>query len=667
MTVEQQIENLKNRIRLYDYQYYVLALPEISDYEYDALIKKLQKLENENPELITSDSPTQRVSGQPTKNFPTVSHRFPMLSLANTYNAGEFRDFDNRVRNNLDKDARIEYIAELKIDGLAISLLYKNGIFERGVTRGDGTQGDDITANLKTIRGIPLKILNEVKLPNEFEVRGEVYLPVKNFERINRERQEQGEALYMNPRNVAAGTIKIQDPSIVAKRALQIFCYSLHTENMNDLSLYHEENLRILQKAGFPVNPNFKKCGSINDVIEYVDLWENKRESLSYDIDGVVVKVNSIMQQEILGNTAKSPRWAIAFKFKAIRAETIIKDVTWQVGRTGIVTPVAELEPVLLSGTTVSRATLHNIDEIKRKDIRIADHVFIEKGGDIIPKVVAVQTEKRSAQSMALIIPTHCPVCKTPLFRVEGEAALRCDNYNCPEQVKRRIEHFAGRGAMDITGLGTSLVEALVENNLIRNIADLYELKKENLVGLERMGEKSSENLITGLDQSKSQPLSRLIFALGIPYIGITAAKILSSEFGSLKNLINASLAQLAEINGIGEKMAASIVDFFNDAINIQIVNRLETFGLNVIEQKDAAMSNIFDGKIFVLTGTLSGLTREQASQLIEDNGGRISSAVSSKTDYVLAGDKAGSKLQKAEKLNISVINEDVFLAMLKS
>jgi DNA ligase (NAD+) len=466
---------------------------------------------------------------------------------------------------------------------------------------------------------------------------------------------------------VAAGTLKIQDAAIVAKRGLLMFCYSLHAENDNDLSNCHLDNLKLLQQAGFPVNPYFKKCHTIDEVIEYVEQWETKRASLPYDIDGIVVKVNSIAQQQRLGNTAKSPRWAIAFKFKAIKAETVIREVTWQVGRTGTVTPVAELQPVVLAGTTVSRATLHNADEIHRKDIRLADHVYIEKGGDIIPKVIEVIKEKRTAQSTPLSIPDHCPVCGTPLSRIEGEAALKCDNYECPEQVKRRIEHFASRGAMDIAGLGISLVEALVKKKLISNIADLYELKIDDVSQLERMGEKSAENLVNGLQESKTQPLGRLIFALGIPYIGATAAKILSKELGSLKALTEASQERLSEIEGVGEKMAASIVSFFSDEHNRLIIKRLEYHGLNVYEQEKASQSNILEGKTFVLTGTLANLTREQASKMIEENGGKVSSSVSAKTHYVLAGEKAGSKLEKAAKHNIPVISEAEFLKLIKT
>ena len=681
MNIKKRINQLCKEINGHDHKYYVLAQPAISDYDYDQLFKELQKLERENPQFISAQSPTQRVSGELTKDFPTVTHRFPMLSLANTYNEDEFREFDARVRKVLensqglskgaeDKDVaspgqvqgavKIEYIAELKIDGLAISLLYKGGLFVRGATRGDGTQGDDITVNLRTIRGIPLKIFDDSHLPDEFEVRGEVYLPRENFERINREREEQGEDLYMNPRNVAAGTIKMQDAKVVASRGLQIFCYSLHSDADEDGREFHQQNLERLSQAGFPVNPNYKKCNSIDEVIEYVAEWEKLRESLNYDIDGIVVKVNAIRQQVGLGATAKSPRWAIAFKFKALKVETLIKDVTWQVGRTGAITPVAELEQVFLAGTTVSRATLHNVDEIKRKDIRIGDSVFIEKGGDIIPKVIEVITNKRSSGSKEMEIPTNCPACSSLLRRVEGEVALRCENYNCPEQVRRRISHFASRGAMDISGLGISLVELLVQENLIQNIADLYQLKKEEVACLERMGEKSAENLVSGLEESKNQPLARLLFAIGIPFIGISAAKILSKEFGSIRSIMDASQEQLAQIDGIGEKMAESTIQFFTANVNIEIVKQLQSFGLNVKEsaEKTKGASEIFAGKAFVLTGTLPNLNREQAAEIIEANGGRVASSVSRKTSYVLAGEKAGSKLAKADKLGIEIINE---------
>lgn len=666
MNAAEKIKELKSKIQQYDYEYYVLAQPSISDYEYDQLMKQLEELEKNNPFLITPDSPTQRVSGQPVKVFETVRHRYAMLSLANTYTETELKEFDQRVRSGLAEDIPVEYVVELKIDGVAISLLYENGLFVRGATRGDGFQGDDITNNLRTIRSIPLKILKTDKSPASFEVRGEVYLPEKSFNQINKTREEEGENLFANPRNAAAGSLKLQDPKIAASRNLQMFSYYFYTEDENLTRHFHIENLKLLKSFGFSVNPHFQLCKNIDEVIDYVQEWEDKRSQLAYDIDGVVVKVNSIRQQEQLGATAKSPRWAISFKFKAQQVETQIDAITWQVGRTGIVTPVAELKPVFLAGTTVSRATLHNPDEIQRKDIREGDFVLIEKGGDIIPKVIEVLKEKRQAYVKDLSIPAKCPVCDTPLVRIEGEVAIRCPNPQCPEQTARRIEHFASRGAMDIEGLGSALVELLVENNLINNIADIYELKKEDIANLERMGEKSAGNLINAINKSKEQSLYRLIFALGIPYIGVNAAKILSLRFKSLKALQEIDRQVLESIDGIGEKMAESIVEFFNKAENIEIINNLEKAGLSLEEQGgDEISGGQLAGKIFVLTGTLPNLSRTEASELIEKNGGKVTSSVSKNTNYVLAGDNPGSKLKKARDLDIEIIDEEELLNLL--
>ncbi len=667
MDAKKRIEQLRREIREHDHRYYVLDDPVISDRKYDELMKELEKLEQENPQLQSADSPTQRVAGEPTKEFPTVQHRFPMLSLSNTYNEEEFRDFDRRVRQQLDEDATVQYVAELKIDGAAVSLTYENGTFTRGATRGDGSSGDDITPNLKTIRAIPLVIREQAELPEIFEVRGEVYMPREDFERINEQREKQGEALYMNPRNVAAGTLKIQDASIVASRNLRIFCYSLHGPRPDSFKPYHAENLKLMKRMGLAVNENYKVCGDIEEVLEFVHQWEEKRNALSYDIDGIVVKVNSIAQQQELGATAKSPRWASAFKFKALQAETQIREITWQVGRTGIVTPVAELEPVVLAGTTVSRATLHNPDEIERKDIREKDSVFIEKGGDIIPKVVSVIKEKRPSDSRKLKLPEKCPVCGEALVRLEGEVALRCQNPSCRAQVKRRIEHFASRNAMDIEGLGTALVEMLVEKDLVENVADLYTLKKEQIIALERMGDKSAENLLEGLKESKKQPLNRLIHALGIPFVGTTAAKDLAGYFGNMDKLMHADKEQLVEIDGVGEKMAASVVDFFSAPSNKELVRRLEQYGLNFEESAHKPQSQKFRDMTFVLTGTLSGFTREEAKEKIEINGGKVSSSVSKNTSIVVAGEQAGSKLKKAEDLGVKVIEEDEFVRMLES
>lgn len=666
MDVKTRIEELRKKIRQYDYEYYVLAQPSVSDFEYDLLMKELEELERQHPELITPDSPTQRVSGEPTKEFPTVQHRYPMLSLANTYNDQEFLEFDQRVRSGLPPGAKVEYVAELKIDGVAVSLLYENGLLIRGATRGDGFQGDDITNNIRTIRSVPLKIMVEDEFPASFEVRGEVYLPKESFEAINRRRAQEGENLFANPRNAAAGTLKLQDARQVAERRLELFTYYYFTEERTFLRPTHLENLELLKRFGFPVNPHFRLCRDIQQVLEYVREWEEKRDQLPYEIDGVVVKVNSLEQQNILGATAKSPRWAIAFKFKAQQAESRIKKVTWQVGRTGIVTPVAELEPVQLAGTTVSRATLHNPDEIERKDIREGDYVFVEKGGDIIPKVVAVNLKKRTPDIKPLEIPKVCPVCGTKLVRVEGEAALRCPNEACPEQVMRRIEHFASRDAMDIEGLGTALVQSLVQNGLLKDVADIYRLNAEDVAALERMGDKSAQNLMEAIERSKSKPFDRFIFALGIPYIGSTAAKILARKFPSIQALQNATREQLEQVDGIGEKMAQSIVEFFRDPKNKKLIERLRQEGLTMEAATEAASGDTLKGKTFVLTGTLPDLSRKEASELIEQHGGKVSSSVSKNTGFVVAGENPGSKLEKAKKLGVPIIDQAELLKMIK-
>lgn len=663
MDVKKRIQELRELIEKYDYEYYVLAQPSVSDYEYDQLMKELESLEKAHPELITPDSPTQRVSGQPIKEFPTVRHRKPMLSLANTYNEGEFREFDRRVRSAL-KGQKVEYVAELKIDGVAISLHYVNGRFERGLTRGDGLQGDDITPNLRTIRSIPLRIKAD-DVPEFFEVRGEIYMPKKAFQRLNREKEEQGEAPFANPRNAAAGSLKLQDPKIVAKRGLNLWAYYLDSDSPGFLAKNHFDNLQKLKAMGFPVNPNVRLCQSLNAVFDFFREWEQKRDSLPYEIDGVVVKVNDLDQQALLGATAKSPRWAIAYKFKAIRKETLLERIVWQVGRTGIVTPVAELQPVQLAGTTVSRATLHNVDEILRKDIHEGDYVFIEKGGDIIPKVVGVNKEKRKHPPKPVEIPKTCPVCGTPLIRLEGEVAIRCPNLQCPAQIKRRIEHFASRGAMDIEGLGTALVDMLVDKGLIKNFADIYRLKKEDVANLERMGEKSAQNLLDAIERSKRQPLDRLIFALGIPYIGSTAAKILSKNFKSLPALMQASYEQLESIEGIGEKMAQSIVAFFKNKQNRKIIDELVKAGVQASVKEEVKEGTELDGKVFVLTGALPHLKRHEAARLIEEHGGKVASSVSRNTSFVLAGDNPGSKYTKAQQLGIPIIDEATFLEMI--
>ena len=668
MSVNDRIEQLRELITRYDYEYYSLAQPSISDYEYDMLMKELEELEQDHPDLITPTSPTQRVSGQPTKEFPTVAHKTPMLSMANTYNEQEIVEFDNRVRSMLGSDAKIEYVIELKIDGLAVSLIYENGIFVRGAKRGDGIEGDDVTNNLKTIRSIPLKISSNLKIPNEFEVRGEVYLPKASFKAINNERRAMDEPEFANPRNAAAGTLSMHDSSIVASRKLLMFSYYFYTEDKQFQSDSHMENLEYLKNLRFMVNPNYRLCKSIGEILAYLKEWEARRDTLPYEIDGAVIKVNSVTQQKTLGSTAKSPRWAISYKFKAMQAETRINQITWQVGRTGIVTPVAELNPVFLAGSTVSRATLHNQDEIKRKDIREGDYVYIEKGGDIIPKVVEVILSKRDKNSEITAIPKHCPDCNTELIKMEGEVAIRCPNIQCPSQVTRRIEHFASRSAMDIEGMGTSLVELLVKEGMLNDIADIYRLEEEKIEKLERMGKKSANNLINNIEKSKTQDLYRFIFALGIPFIGVNAAKILSDHFRSLESIQSATMDVLVDIEGIGDKMAQSIVEFFSKRKNIELLNRLINAGVKPKLPKKTSFENQpLKGKTFVITGTLPGMSREEAKVIIERYGGKTSSSVSAKSDYLLAGDNPGSKFSKAKLLNVEIIDLYILNDMIKT
>ncbi len=666
MSLIDEYRLLKERINRYDYEYYVLAEPTISDFDYDEQYKRLQEIEEEHPEWITPDSPTQRVSGEPTKQFETVEHLFPMLSLSNTYNENEFVEYDNRVRSLLGGGEKVEYVAELKIDGVAVSLLYEKGLLVRGATRGNGIQGDDITNNVRTIKSIPLKIMDTMDFPKLFEIRGEIYLPLERFYKINEQRREKGENLFVNPRNAAAGTLKLQDAAEVAQRGLQMFSYQLQTNEDVKRNRYHLENLRLLEKAGFSVNPHYKLCRDIKEVLDYVAYWEQKRAELEYEIDGVVVKINDLQQQQRLGATAKNPRWAIAYKFKAQKVETKIEKIIWQVGRTGIVTPVAELIPVFLAGTTVSRATLHNPDEIIRKDIREGDYVMIEKGGDIIPKVLYPLKEKRSTEIGGIVIPDKCPSCGEALVKNEEEAALRCLNKNCPEQIKRKIEHFTSRGAMDIEGMGKAVVDMLVDKGLLHNIADIYDLKKKNVADLERFAEKSADNLIKAIEDSKNRELYRLIFGLGIPFIGVTAAKILSAHYKNLKSLLGVRLKDLILLQGIGDKMAEALIGYFAERENREIIERLEKAGVN-FEDKSShdRIDDILKNASFVLTGVLPTMKRSEAAQLIEKFGGKVVSAVSKNTDYVLAGDKAGSKLEKARKLNIPVISEAEFMAMI--
>ncbi len=662
-----RIEELRELIHEHDYRYYVLNEPTISDREYDLLMQELIELENKYPFLITPDSPTQRVGGEPTKEFPVVIHEVPMLSLSNTYSIQDLYDFHRRVKEGLPEGEKIEYVTELKIDGVAVSLKYRNGLFIQGVTRGDGTRGDDITNNLRTIRSLPLRLnFREVKRKDfeNIEVRGEVYMNRDDFEELNKEREKLGEKLFANPRNATAGTLKLQDPKQVAERPLNLYCYYLRS-NTKELDNQYE-NLKILKSLGFKVNPNYRLCSTIEEVIEFCKEWEEKRETLPYEIDGVVIKVNSIRQQEILGNIAKSPRWATAFKFEAKKAKTKLKAITLQVGRLGTITPVAELEPVFLAGTTVSRATLHNFEEIQRKDIRVGDTVIIEKGGDIIPKVVEVVLDERSPKSQPFEIPEKCPVCGTKLINPPGEVAYYCPNYDCPDQIKQRLVHFASRGAMDIEGLGEAVVDKFVDLGFLYSPADIYKLKnhREKLIQLEGFGEKSIDNLLKAIEKSKSQPFERVLFAIGIKHVGASVAKVLASHFHSIDELMKATPEQLQKIPEIGETISQSIVEFFNDERNLKLIDELKSYGLK-FESEKKKIGGKLSGKTFVITGTLNSMTRNEAKELIEKLGGKTSDNVSSKTSYVVVGQDPGSKYDKAKKLKIPILTEEEFLNLI--
>jgi len=669
--IKQKLDSLKDKIRDHDYKYYVLADPVISDEKYDSLVKELEKLESTYPELITRDSPTQRVGKDLTKDFPHVTHKIPMLSLANTYNEEELFDFDKRVRNLLSENEKVEYIIELKIDGASVSLNYVDGVLKTAATRGDGTIGEEITTNVKTIRTIPMRLRKDdsdsYKL-NDFEVRGEIFMNIDEFEKLNKERSAKGENLFANPRNSASGTLKMQDPKIVANRPLNNFIYSLISTEDNLET--HQKNLDVLKKLGFRVNPNYKKCKSIKDVIKVCKEFESLRDKLEYEIDGAVVKVNSIKQQDILGNIAKSPRWAVAFKFKAKQAFTVINKIVWQVGRTGAVTPVAELEPVLLAGSTISRTTLHNFDEIERKDIRVRDKVVIEKGGDVIPKVVSVVLAERRAGSRTTKPPNECPVCSTKLYKPEDEVAYYCENHFCPAQVKGRLEHFASRGAMDIEGLGVSSIDVFVEKDFLNTYADIYKLKnlRSDLIEMERMGEKSVDNLLNAIEISKQKPFDKVLFALGIRYVGAGVALKLAKHFRSLDNLMNATEEELTEADEIGASISRSVKTFFSSKKNLGIIKELKKAGLNFKLRDDIyekQNETAFTGKTFVLTGTLSMYSRDEASAKITELGGKVTSSVTNKTNYLIAGEKAGSKLSKANSFGINILSETEFIDLL--
>jgi len=666
-SINQAIAKLRDEIHHHDELYYQQESPEISDREYDALMQQLRELEAQHPELITPDSPTQRVAGRPAEGFPESIHRVPMLSLDNSYNIDELRAFDDRCRKLAGGESP-EYVAELKIDGLSLSVHYEDGVFVRGVTRGDGLRGEDVSSNVRTIRSIPLRLRKGTEqVAHEIEVRGEAYLGRRIFERINHEREEEGEARFANPRNAASGTIRQLDPSITARRRLQMFAYDVIAGQKKAFAT-HWDALNWAGRAGFLVNENRSLCRTIDEVIDFCNRMEARRDDLDYEIDGVVVKVNSTALQEQFGATGKAPRWAVAYKYAARQATTKVNDIVVQVGRTGALTPVAMLEPVQLGGVTVSRSTLHNEDEIERLGLKIGDHVLVERGGDVIPKVVKVIESKRSGKEKKFRMPANCPVCGGLISRPEGEAVSRCIAADCGAQLIGRLLHFASRRAMRIEGLGVALAEQLLDRKLVKDVADLYALTLDDLAALERMARKSASNVLAQIEESKTRDFWRLVYGLGIRHVGERTAGILARHFGSLERLAAASVEELDDIHEIGLTMAQSIHDWFADPGNRELCDRLTRAGVRTELEQEAAAPKTdrrFAGKVFVLTGTLPGLTRDEARELIESSGGRVTGSVSKKTDYVLAGADPGSKLDKANQLAVAVIDEAEFKRML--
>ena len=661
---QKRAAELHSLLNQYGYEYYVLDEPSVPDSVYDELYKELVAIEQAFPELQTEESPTQRVGGQVLDAFQKVEHNTPMLSLGNAFNEQDLRDFDRRVKQGLGTDS-YSYICELKIDGLAVSLRFEDGLFVKGATRGNGTIGEDITANLRTIRSIPLR-LNK---PYTMEVRGEAYMPKKSFVALNEKKEEDGEEPFANPRNAAAGSLRQLDPRIAASRNLDIFLYGIGDTGETGVTS-HSEGLDLLQTLGLKTNPHRKRCQTIEDVLEYIREWTEKRPSLDYDIDGIVVKVDSLSHQDELGMTAKSPRWAIAYKFPAEEVVTVLKGIELTVGRTGVITPTALLEPVRVAGTTVQRASLHNEDLIREKDIRIGDHVVVKKAGDIIPEVVKVQLDQRTGKEEEFHMPTHCPECDSELVRLEGEVALRCINPKCPAQIKEGLIHFVSRNAMNIDGLGEKVIVQLFDANLIKDVADLYQLTYEQLIGLERMGDKSVNKLLAAIEASKDNSLERLLFGLGIRHVGAKAARVLAEEYNEMDKLMAANAADLVAINEIGEKMADAIVTYFSQEECIQLINELKACGVNMSykgKRKAEAVESdsYFAGKTIVLTGKMEEYGRTEAKELIEALGGNVTGSVSKKTDLVIAGEDAGSKLKKAQDLGLEIWNEAQLLAEL--
>jgi DNA ligase (NAD+) len=661
-----KIEALRDKIRYHEHRYYVLDDPELSDAEFDRLMNQLKALEAEHPELVTSDSPTQRVGGKPREGFVKVPHSSPMLSLDNAYTEEELRDWERRV-HELTGQSKVDYVCELKLDGMSLALRYEGSQLARAITRGDGMVGEDVTLNVRTVRSVPLSIpaktLTKAHLPPDFEARGELLMPLSAFQRMNEEREQQGLPKFANPRNATAGTMRVLEPNVTASRRLDFFSYFLLVKGQTFFER-HSESLKALQTAGFKVNPNHRLVHNLDQVWEFINEWEAKRDSLPYEIDGIVIKVDRIALQRELGFTGKAPRWAIAYKYAARSGTTQIEDIQVQVGRTGKLTPVAWLKPVLIGGTTVSRATLHNMDEIERLGVRIGDWVLVERGGDVIPKVVKVLDDKPRGHRQ-FHMPERCPVCGGHVVRAEGEADHRCVNANCPAKLRESIRHFASRGVMNIDGMGDSLVNQLVETGLVKNVADLYDLTEEKLLALERMGKKSAQNILSEIENSKKLPLERVIYGLGIRFVGERTAQFLAEAFGSMDALMKASEEELQEVNEIGPRVSAAIREFFDEPKNVALVERLREKGLTLKGRKKQRATTLA-GKTFVLTGTLERHTRDEAKKLIEDAGGKVAGSVSKKTDYVVAGTEAGSKLDKARELGVAVIGEEEMEALTK-
>jgi DNA ligase (NAD+) len=664
--IQRKIESLRDKIRYHEHRYYVLDDPELADAEFDVLMNELKAIEAQNPELITPNSPTQRVGGKPREGFVKVRHSTPMLSLDNAYNEDELRDWERRV-HELTDESKVDYVCELKLDGMSMALRYESGALVSGATRGDGSVGEDVTLNVRTVRSVPLSLapatLKKAGLPADFEVRGELLMPISGFRKMNEDREAQGLSKFANPRNATAGTVRVLEPNVTASRRLDFFSYFL-LANGRTIFDKHSESLKALQTAGFKVNPNWKLVHSLDEVWKFINEWEAKRETLAYEIDGIVIKVDRVGLQRELGFTGKAPRWAIAYKWAARSGETQIEDIQVQVGRTGKLTPVAWLKPVPIGGTTVSRATLHNMDEIERLGVRIGDWVMVERGGDVIPKVVKV-LENKPRGHKKFHMPERCPVCGGHVVRAEGEADHRCVNANCPAKLRESIRHFASRGVMNIEGMGDALVNQLVEAGIVKDVADIYNLTEEKLLTLERMGKKSADNILSEIENSKKLPLERVIYGLGIRFVGERTAQFLAEHFGSIDPLIAASEEELQQVNEIGPRVSAAIREFFDEPKNVALVERLRKAGLTFKGQKKVR-GTALAGKTFVLTGTLERHTRDEAKKLIEDAGGKVAGSVSKKTDYVVAGEEAGSKLDKARELKVAVIGEKEMEALLK-